>query len=565
MKKQQGVAAIILVLVLIPLFGSVFFALEGTRFIQKKTRLADATEAAAIAVTDKNPNKLNIYTEKSKQNLKKLDNYPLASDYIKHYVKNIHDESITITPELMITKDNKNDSYFQYNVDATTTHNSWFYNKIIPSFKETQNITANSLARNYPKLVGDQPIDLVFVADFSGSMKQNLSVPQKEYITITYNNKSCKAYLRYNYGDYYRYICNKPDNNGYYIYKDINNSPQKKITALKNSINSISKEILKNKDNRVSFTAFSSYTYEFNSKNKYNMLSNLDCYSTEMISKIDHNNSNDYYYDDKVNNPNIIGLLDYKYYYDRYYKENKDISYYLDNNKIVFLNHHDYYNNKDDFFNAYLNEHGFKKITANFCHYNSMVENIFIKSPSEYRASYISGNSIYNINLTSDEGIIYNDMDDMLPQNSTSAYEGIMRGAQILNKGKYDKNNNPIPEKDYNKRKKILILLSDGLESRPKILKNLVKNNLCGKIRQNFSTNNNKMFMGMIGIGYQASDNDVFHQCFDDNIYNSEHQLISESNIIDVDDLSTLTDKIKELIRKGQQTDGISKLSDGQN
>ncbi|WP_305811307.1 hypothetical protein [Photobacterium leiognathi] len=111
----------------------------------------------------------------------------------------------------------------------------------------------------------------------------------------------------------------------------------------------------------------------------------------------------------------------------------------------------------------------------------------------------------------------------------------------------------------------MLILLSDGEESDPSILKNLVNNKLCKKIRKNFSTDNNKMFMGMIGIGYQASDNDVFHKCFDENIYNSEHQLISESNIIDVDDLSTLTDKIKELIRKGQQTDGISKLSDGQN
>ena len=561
MKKQQGVAAIILVLVLIPLFGSVFFALEGTRYIQKKTRLADASEAAALAVTDQNPNKLNIYTEKSKQNRKQLDNYPLASAYINSYVRNINKDTdnIIITPELVINKNQSSDakSYYQYKVNVTTTHNSWFFNELIPSFNPTQKITATALARNYPRLTGDQPIDLVFVADFSGSMDDNLRVLPKEYIEIHYDNnaKSCNAYLKNTSRDYYYYQCDKQDQNKKPIYKYIE-IREKKIIALRNSIDIISKEILKNKDNRISFTAFSTYTYEYNIENEYRQLSNLNCYKNEIIVKEDKH-SNEYYYNDGFR------LSDYKLKsYKLTYSDFNDEKYH---HKYYYKYHHKYYYNKEDLFNAYLKRHELKKITANFCHYDSMVDNLFKKSPSEFRARYESGNSIYNINLTSDEKIISSDITNMSPQNSTSAYEGIMRGAQILNKGRYDKDNNPMLQKDYNKRKKILILLSDGVESRPKILTNLVKHNLCGQIRKNFSTDNNKMFMGMIGIGYTASDNDVFHKCFDENIYNSEHQLISESNIIDVDDLSTLTDKIKELIRKGQQTDGISKLSDGQN
>ncbi|WP_318495379.1 TadE/TadG family type IV pilus assembly protein [Photobacterium leiognathi] len=566
MKKQQGVAAIILVLVLIPLFGSVFFALESTRYIQKKTRLADATEAAALAVTNQNPEKLTIAeNNKESQSLTPLttrDN--LAFAYINSYVRNINQDNIIITPEIVINKNQDSDgkSYYQYNVNVTTTHNSWFVNELIPSFNPTQKITATALARNYPRLTGDQPIDLVFVADFSGSMAWDLSVPRKNHIIINYNNKSCKAYFKYEYGNYYRYQCNELDNNGYYIYKDINNRPQKKITALRNSINIISEEILKNKDNRISFTAFSSYTYEKNNST-YKRLTNLNCERTSVIIKINNNHDSDYY--------NYNDYNHYKQYqseYDDFYKNVPSCQYYnepcinLNNNKI-------YYNNrrysKEKFFKNYLHHHGLTKIIPYLCHYNNMVNDLFIKKPRSSYAEYIYNDSIYNIDLISNEETIINGIYSMAPQNSTSAYEGIMRGAQILNKGKYNNNDSESLKGNYNKRKKILILLSDGVESEPKILTNLVNNNLCKKIRENFSSSNNKMFMGMVGIGYKASDNDVFHQCFDENIYNSEHQLISESNIIDVDDLSTLTDKIKELIRKGQQTDGISKLSDGQN
>ncbi|MBY3787054.1 hypothetical protein HPQ32_01140 [Photobacterium carnosum] len=452
MKKQQGVAAIILVLVLIPLFGSVFFALEGTRYIQKKTRLADASEAAALAVTDQNPNKLNIYTEKSKQNRKQLDNYPLASAYINSYVRNINKDTdnIIITPEIFINKNKNSDkkSYYQYNVNVTTTHNSWFVNELIPSFNQTQDITAAALARNYPRLTGDQPIDLVFVADFSGSMQ----------------------------GD--------------------------KIIKLKESIKIISNEILNNSNsnsnsNRIAFTAFSDFT-----QTKYDNKKNY----TAILYK------NNTWIEKKVKRKILPQSVISGYWYG---------SYNYSNIVSTFIDH----------------------------------ENKIITRGRLY--------NFYDIPLTNNQVKLIKKINHMHPNGSTSAYEGIMRGAQLLYKDKY-RGKDLTKIQSYNNRKKILILLSDGEESDPSILKNLVNNKLCKNIRKNFSTDNNKMFMGMVGIGYRASDNDVFHKCFD-GIYETEYHLITDSNIIDVDDLSTLTDKIKELIRKGQQTDGISKLSDGQN
>lgn len=514
MKKQQGVAAIILVLVLIPLFGSVFFALEGTRYIQKKTRLADAAEAAALAVTNQNPEKLTIAeNNKESQSLTPLENNNnLASAYINSYVRNIDKDNIIITPELIINKNQNSDAkyYYQYKVNVTTTHNSWFFNELIPSFNKTQNITATALARNYPKLTGDQPIDLVFVADFSGSMKdpaissyedKKKCIKWKTYTIIQHypiKNDSCRIidYVKNShYNDWdIKYKCTnyntclKYKNRHIPVYDS-------KINILKRSITDISSIILENPDsktepeklNRITFTAFNSYTYE-KLDDKYNEITNIT----------GHWRGHKYIYDLKSN-----------------------------------------------------------------------VYNLFTKQP-EIRRKNID-NSFYNIPITNDKKTLLNSIESMSPNGATSAYEGIMRGAQLLNYG------NKIEE--YNNRKKILILLSDGQESDQFItniygeiigegeykLKHLVVDyKLCEKIRKKFSTDNNKMFMGMVGIGYRASNNDVFHQCFD-GIYETEHHLITDSNIIDVDDLSTLTDKIKELIRKGQQTDGISKLSDGQN
>ena len=158
--KQRGAAAIYLVLLLIPLFGTVFLALEGTRFIQKQNRLADASEAAALAIT--------IANRENKTNYEK----EMSTRYVQSYIRDINN-----TPVLSVSVKKGEDSvngviksYVQYKVDATTTHKSWFSSLLIPSFKPTESIANKAVARNYPETPGDKFIDLVFVADFSGSM-----------------------------------------------------------------------------------------------------------------------------------------------------------------------------------------------------------------------------------------------------------------------------------------------------------------------------------------------------------------------------------------------------------
>ena len=160
--KQKGTAAIYLVFLLIPLFGAVFLALEGTRYIQKQNRLADASEAAALAITMANRGKITDYEE------------VLSTKYVQSYVRQIKDIpvlSVSVTKgEDIVGKVRK--PYVQYKVDAKTAHKSWFSSLLIPSFSPVESVVNQAIARNYPEIAGDKYVDIVFVSDFSGSMNR---------------------------------------------------------------------------------------------------------------------------------------------------------------------------------------------------------------------------------------------------------------------------------------------------------------------------------------------------------------------------------------------------------
>ena len=49
--RQKGVAAVWMGLLLVPIMGFTFWAVEGTRYVQETSRLRDSAEAAAMAVT----------------------------------------------------------------------------------------------------------------------------------------------------------------------------------------------------------------------------------------------------------------------------------------------------------------------------------------------------------------------------------------------------------------------------------------------------------------------------------------------------------------------------------
>lgn len=106
-RAQSGVAAIWFALTLVPVFGMTFLAVEGTRYIQETSRLRDAAQTAALAVTI--DDKSNVSDA-------------LATLYINDYVRDVSHVNIqTVRTYQEPTEENDNTEKIQYSVDAVTT------------------------------------------------------------------------------------------------------------------------------------------------------------------------------------------------------------------------------------------------------------------------------------------------------------------------------------------------------------------------------------------------------------------------------------------------------------
>ncbi|MCG9724191.1 TadE/TadG family type IV pilus assembly protein [Vibrio brasiliensis] len=157
-KKQQGHAALLFALIIPAMWGFFTIAIDGSRAIQTKARLGDATEAAALALAAKNSTNLT-------------QNKALAEDYVEAYLPDV-DISI---PKVSRTECRVSDGrecegasrYAQYDIDVSIKQDPWLpVGNDFVGFKDTYEVTHASTARKYQ---GDS-IDIAFVMDYSGSM-----------------------------------------------------------------------------------------------------------------------------------------------------------------------------------------------------------------------------------------------------------------------------------------------------------------------------------------------------------------------------------------------------------
>ena len=480
--RQRGAAAIYLVLLLIPLFGMVFLALEGTRYIQKKNRLGDATEAASLAVSMANRNDKGYETQ-------------LAKDYISSYLRNIKEisqvrierkEDIDHYP--MADGSFEDREYTQYRVTANTEHTSWLHSDLIPSFKATETLGNRALARAYPEYLGDRDVDIVFVSDFSGSM------------------------------DGYR------------------------INSLKNAITQISNEILIPREgeteirNRIALVPYNMRVVEGG-----------DDRNTCMTQL-------------KYRNPSGKTGSSYTNYESINWREWANKSY---NQVSSCVSNSRKCNGLPGpradarTIKSVVNDSSQRwPDSSNWIDYSRSVEQVFSESPTNvqhhpsyqrlYNSSMCNG-SFWTIPLTNQKSEIMR-VNQMSPNGGTSVYQGLLRGAQILDKGRPT---NPDEEetKEYNKRLKMILIISDGKEDPYRnTFSNLVNAGVCNKIRSRFNDGDLPLHMGVIGVQFSASGQNAFKKC------------VGEENIIDVGNLDDLIEDILDLIKKGAKSDGISKL-----
>tara|TARA_Y100000588_G_C14134732_1_gene873287 strand:+ start:29 stop:1351 length:1323 start_codon:yes stop_codon:yes gene_type:complete len=168
-RGQQGHAGILTVLILPALWMLFSMGTDGARGLQDKARLDDALEAAVLAVSAHNDE--NIGTNGSQVNK------DIVNAYVNAYVTD--KESITgvkITkldcdniPDCVSGLSNGDSRFFQYEVTASTKHDSWFSSD--ENFGAQFDVSGSSISRKYQ----DNPVDVVFVSDFSGSMDNGWS------------------------------------------------------------------------------------------------------------------------------------------------------------------------------------------------------------------------------------------------------------------------------------------------------------------------------------------------------------------------------------------------------
>ncbi|MDC5856842.1 Tad domain-containing protein [Vibrio europaeus] len=177
-KRQQGAATIWYIFLIGAIMSLGVLAIEGSRYIGKKARLGDALEAGAIAVAS-NDRVTKDFDSQAKMP-SGVSAHKTAERWLHHYLSdkkkieinkierrertNSYGEKELITPYKV--------DYFRYDIEAASTHDSWFRFGDWAKFTDEVKV-ANTGAAGRVK-GGHEPVDIVFVADYSGSMNQKL-------------------------------------------------------------------------------------------------------------------------------------------------------------------------------------------------------------------------------------------------------------------------------------------------------------------------------------------------------------------------------------------------------
>lgn len=495
-QTQRGAAAIYLALLLVPLFGMVFLAIEGSRYVQKKNRLADASEAAVMALsmadrttTDAQGRQPSVY------------NRQLSDAYLNAYIRNIKEinDVTVVRTEGEEQLQGEEADYIQYQLATSTKHDSWLANTMVPSFDKQQDIVNRARAKSYPVNL-QRNVDIVFVSDFSGSMN------------------------------------NSWDN-------------QSKISVLKREIAKLSSNLLSDDakdqgfDHRLSFVPFNMRTQETHRGNSY-------CVSQLIYKKNVANAPTDYHdinwYNWSAYSVDTVNNCAYHSYYcpSRYSSRQRNEAKTL---QTVFAA-----TSNETAYTHFPDPLAFIDIDKSVSH---LFEHKMSTEPKQhFRTSYslftggMCSSNFSSIKLTTSKSE-FDRVQGMNATGGTAVFQGIMRGAQILAEGIPGPGASDEVQEEYHRRAKMLLILSDGTEDPyTQTFTKLVNAGMCGALRQRFADGELDLYIGVVGIDFKATDQDAFVQC------------VGEANILDASKPSQLEEVLETLIQRGARTDGISRL-----
>lgn len=190
-QDESGVYTVMGGLLALPILALIFVSLESAGIIQDQARLSDSLEQAVLSLTAENNSgrKNNDYklSGSNKENesfdinseVGKRDNQ-MVTTFVKAFLPQTNDAKMKLTP-VCTTKTDTNkkghtsSSEVTCTVSGTIEHKSWFPLKVGSLQVIPQQVDVASKSRAFKKNTFNIPIDLMVVADLSGSMDYDLS------------------------------------------------------------------------------------------------------------------------------------------------------------------------------------------------------------------------------------------------------------------------------------------------------------------------------------------------------------------------------------------------------
>ncbi|MEZ9292347.1 TadG [Vibrio lentus] len=174
--RQSGHASVLFALLVPLLFGVFMLASDGARAIQSKARIEDASEVAALAVAARDDK-----TPMSTENVKLVKYY--ISEYMPDEtgvkVLKIERLECEAMPQCVAGSRKGKSRYTQYSVTVESDQLSWFgASSKSAAMPKNWKAKGGAITRKFQ----GNSVDIMFAADFSGSMESNWSGGhQKKY------------------------------------------------------------------------------------------------------------------------------------------------------------------------------------------------------------------------------------------------------------------------------------------------------------------------------------------------------------------------------------------------
>lgn len=194
-QDESGVYTVMGGLLALPILALIFVSLESAGIIQDQARLSDSLEQAVLSLTAENNSGRKDNDYKLSGSNKENDSFDISSEvgkrdsqmvtkFVKAFLPQTNDDKMNLIPICKTVnntsgKGHTSSSEVTCTVSGTIEHKSWFPLKVGTVEVIPQQVDVASKSKAFKKNTFNIPIDLMVVADLSGSMDYDLSNKQR--------------------------------------------------------------------------------------------------------------------------------------------------------------------------------------------------------------------------------------------------------------------------------------------------------------------------------------------------------------------------------------------------